>query len=155
MRIDQQCLWRGNVDSPKKSLSICHLVCRPTGNGGTGIIKRQIQNQALLLKYIHKFLKKDDIPCVLLIWNKHYTDTPPHAMPSCGWFWWKDVFSLMDIYRGITKCVLQAGDTVLLWKDDWDSMLVVGIQRVGETRECFVLLTICSVFSDVLINKQN
>ena len=34
---------------------------------------------------------------------------------------WKDiqndVFSLMDIYRGVTTCIPRAGDTILLWKD--------------------------------------
>ena len=40
-------------------------------------------------------------------------------MNVCGSFWWRDVFLLMDIYRGITTCVPRAGDTILLWKDIW------------------------------------
>ena len=43
----------------------------------------------------------------------------PQAKPSCGSFWWRDVFSLMDIYHGITTCIPAAGDTILLWKDVW------------------------------------
>ena len=54
--------------------------------------------------------------------------------------------------HGIT--VNQAAYAVKLL-DKAGMVLVVGIRRVGETRECFVLPTICSVFSDVLINKQN
>lgn len=38
----------------------------------------------------------------------------------CGSFWWRDVFPLIDIYRGITICLPNAGDTVLLWKDVWN-----------------------------------
>lgn len=81
----------------------------------------KIQNQALLLKYIHKFIHKADMPWVMLIWHKYYDDTPPHAKPRCGSFWWRDIFSLMDIYRGITSCVPGAGDTILLWKDQWEN----------------------------------
>lgn len=36
-----------------------------------------------------------------------------------GSFWRQDIFSLMDIYCGITSCVVGAGDTILLWKDGW------------------------------------
>lgn len=87
---------------------------------GLGIINLKIQNQALLLKYIHKFIHKTDVPWAMLIWHNYYDDTPPHAKPRCGSFWWRDIFSLMDIYRGITSCIPGAGDTILLWKDLWD-----------------------------------
>lgn len=81
----------------------------------------KIQNQALLLKYIHKFIHKVDVPWVMMIWHKYYEDTPPHAKPRCGSFWWRDTFSLINIYRGITTCLPGAGDTILLWKDLWDN----------------------------------
>lgn len=79
-----------------------------------------IQNQALLLKFVHKFMHREDVPWVLLIWYRYYSDSPPQAMPVCGSFWWRDVFSLIDIYRGITICLPNVGDTILLWKDVWN-----------------------------------
>ena len=65
-------------------------------------------------------MHKNDTPWVMIIWDAYYSDgIPPHAKPSTGFFWWRGVFSLMDVYRGITTCVPAAGDTVLLWKDVW------------------------------------
>lgn len=40
-------------------------------------------------------------------------------MPAYGSFWCRDIFSLMDIFRGITVNIPRAGDTILLWKDIW------------------------------------
>lgn len=73
-------------------------------------------------------MHKQDVPWVMLIWNKYYSDTPPQAMPTCGSFWWRDVFSLIDIYRGVTTCVPRAGDTILLWKDIWISDEVLQVK---------------------------
>lgn len=121
-RARRNCLWRKVIDRDARthSLAAWHLVCRPKKKGGLGVLNLKIQNQALLLKYIHKFIHKVDVPWVMLVWHKYYDDTPPHAKPRCGSFWWRDIFSLMDIYRGITSCIPGAGDTVLLWKDLWD-----------------------------------
>jgi hypothetical protein len=38
---------------------------------------------------------------------------------SFGSFWWRDVFSFINDYRSITRCVIGSGDTVLFWKDSW------------------------------------
>lgn len=61
----------------------------------------------------------------MIIWNKYCNDTPPQAMQTCGPFWWRDTFSLIDIYRGVTSCVPRAIDTILLWKDIWLSEQVL------------------------------
>ena len=71
-RIFRQCLWRGNNDVPKQSLAAWELVCRPRDKGGLGIINLNIQNQGLLLKHLHKFYNKVDVPWVTLIWNSYY-----------------------------------------------------------------------------------
>lgn len=120
-RARRHCLWRKENDKDAKthSLAAWNVVCRPKKRGGLGVLNLQIQNKALLLKYIHKFMHKQDTPWVLMVWDAYYDDTPPHAKPSCGSFWWRDVFSLMDIYHGITSCIPATGDTILLWKDVW------------------------------------
>ena len=42
-----------------------------------------------------------------------------HAIDPCGSFWWKNVFKLSPIFRGLTSCVIGNGNSVLLWKDLW------------------------------------
>jgi hypothetical protein len=44
------------------------MVCLPKAEGGLGVLKLQTQNEALLLKNLHKFFNRLDIPWVLLIW---------------------------------------------------------------------------------------
>ena len=95
------------------------MVCQPKANGGLGVINLKIQNQSLLIKFLDKFYRKCDIPWVQVIWFRYYDDKVPHSRPSCGSFWWRDVASLMDIFRGVTTCTVKAGDTALLWKDAW------------------------------------
>jgi hypothetical protein len=76
-RIERQCLWRGNSDTPRQSLAAWDLVCRPKDNGGLGIINLKLQNQGLLIKHLHKFYNKADIPWVSLIWNSYYDGVVP------------------------------------------------------------------------------
>jgi hypothetical protein len=120
-RARRHCLWRKSEDREEKTYSLAawDLVCRPKKKGGLGIMDLKVQNQGLLLKYLHKFYHKMDVPWVMLIWYKYYGDKVPHATTKIGSFWWRDVFSLSDIYRGITTCTVNAGDSVLLWKDLW------------------------------------
>jgi hypothetical protein len=69
-RIIRQCLWRDNVDTPKQSLASWKIICKPKAKGGLGIINFQKKNDALLMKFLHKFYnKKLDIPWVKLVWE--------------------------------------------------------------------------------------
>lgn len=85
-RIFRQCLWRGNNDAPKQSLAAWDLVCRPKDKGGLGIINLNIQNQGLLIKHLHNFYNKVDIPWVSSIWNTYYEGVVPHATILTGSF---------------------------------------------------------------------
>ena len=78
----------------------------------------EVQNKALLLKHLHKFYSRADIPWVKLVWSL-YGPGPPHAQSPRGSFCWKDVFSLVDIYRSITTTDVMNGETSLFWKDFW------------------------------------
>ena len=81
--------------------------------GGLGVINLKIQNQGLLLKQLHKFYNKQDVPWVQLVWNSYYNHQTPHAMDPCGSFWWKDLMQLSDIYRGVTKASVGSGGLIL------------------------------------------
>ena len=80
----------------------------------------EIQNKALLMKQLHKFFSKENIPWVKLVWSL-YAPGAPHAQSKRGSFWWKDVFSLVDDYRSITTCQIGEGTSVLFWKDFWQN----------------------------------
>lgn len=46
----------------------------PKEEGGLGVINIEEQNKALLLKNLHKFFNKAQIPWVQMICGKHYTN---------------------------------------------------------------------------------
>src|ERR1041385_6438773 len=118
-RIQKQCLWRGNSDTPRQSLAAWELVCRPKKKGGLGIVNLQIQNKTLLLKHLHKFYNKENVPWVSLIWNTYYNGNVPHATMLCGSFWWKDILKLSDLYRPVASVMVNVGDSALFWSDGW------------------------------------
>jgi len=122
-RIRKQCLWRGTDRSKKGG----HLAAWSTGSkpkikGGLGVLNLRLQNDALLLKQLHKFYNKKDIPWVQLVWFRYYRNGKvPHASREVGSFWWKDLLRLSVLYRGIARCQLGDGSTVLFWEDLWNT----------------------------------
>jgi hypothetical protein len=121
-RSRRHCLWAKEEESGSaQSLAAWSLVCRPKKKGGLGIINFEVQNQALLLKHLHKFYSKADIPWVKLVWSLYSSNSVPHAQTTRGSFWWRDIFKLSNIYRSITSTTVASGDTVLFWKDFWNS----------------------------------
>lgn len=48
------------------------MVCREKREGGLGVIDLKTQNEALLIKNLHKFFNREDIPWVSLVWEKYY-----------------------------------------------------------------------------------
>jgi hypothetical protein len=85
----------------------------PKEKEGLGILNLKLQNQGLLLKYLHKFYNKIDTPWVSLIWNSYFTGKVPHAMNPCGSFWRREIFKLTPIFPGITKVTIGDGSTTL------------------------------------------
>ena len=71
----KHCLWRGsNINAKKPPKAAWDMVCLPKSEGGLGVLNLRTQNEALLLKYLHKFFNRMDIPWVKLIWELHYSD---------------------------------------------------------------------------------
>lgn len=131
-RARKQCLWRGSDPEAKGG----NLVAWPTvmklkEKGGLGVINLRLQNDALLMKHLHKFYNKMDVPWVQLIWEKYYPDKVPHASREVGSFWWRDVMRLNTIYRGIAKCTVGDGSTICFWEDLWsDTVLSTEFPRL-------------------------
>jgi mannosylglycoprotein endo-beta-mannosidase len=71
------CLWRkknNEVQAKGSALIAWSKVCRPKNQGGLGVLQLDAQNKALMLKNLHKFFNRQDIPWVNLIWNSYYQD---------------------------------------------------------------------------------
>jgi hypothetical protein len=97
------------------------MICKPRMKGGLGIIDFQKKNDALLLKFLHKFYnKRMDIPWVKLIWDSYYSLDVPHAAKLCGSYWWRDLAKMMDNCHAVAKPVVKSGETILFWVDEWE-----------------------------------
>jgi len=58
------------------------MVCFPNKNeGGFRVLNLLVQNDSLLLKNLHKFYNKLDIPWVHLLWEKLYSNG---RLPTLG-----------------------------------------------------------------------
>lgn len=69
----RHCLWRGSdLHSKKPPSAVWPMVYSTKEEGGLGVIDLKTHNEALLMKYLHKFLNREDIPWVGLVWEAHY-----------------------------------------------------------------------------------
>jgi hypothetical protein len=118
-RAQRHCLWDKEEDSSSTNALVAwSRVCRPKKHGGLGVLNLEIQNKALLMKQLHKFYSKAGVPWVHLVWAL-YGDNVPHASSKRGSFWWRDIFSLVEEYRSVSRCKIGNGHSVLFWKDFW------------------------------------
>lgn len=63
-RIRRKSLWTKRTDNGDKSNSLAswEMVCRPKDYGGLSVLDLQTQSDALLMKYLHKFYNRWDLP---------------------------------------------------------------------------------------------
>lgn len=109
----------------RKPLISWDKIIAPKDKGGLGVINLKMQNQVLLMKHLHKFYGRADIPWVDLIWKTHYcSGRVPHFHPNKGSFWWKDIARLSIHFRGIASPI--AGDDLsfVIWQDVWNNMIL-------------------------------
>jgi hypothetical protein len=111
--------WRGS-DFKKPSKAAWPMVCLPKKQGGLGVINLTSHNNAMLLKFLHKFFSKLDIPWVKLIWDNYYQNGRLPRQQRKGSFWWKDVVKLLAEYKDLAKVTIGDGSTVFFWKDSWN-----------------------------------
>lgn len=81
------------------------------------MINLSLQNEALLLKQLDKFYRKEELQWVNLNWQRYYSNEVPHLAREKGSFWWKDILRLHYKYRGVAVCIPNKGDTVGFWDD--------------------------------------
>lgn len=86
----KHCLWRGSdLQSKKPSKAAWPLVTLPKDEGGLGVINLSVQNESLLMKHLHKFYNRIQVPWVNLVWDKYYSrDRLPGSVTNFkGSFW--------------------------------------------------------------------
>jgi len=97
-------LWRGADENNRiNAKAVWPLVTRSKDEGDLGVLDLKSQNEALLLKNLHKFFNRADIPWVHLVWEKHYKNgrLPNHI--KRGSFWWRDILKLLDKFKGMLQ----------------------------------------------------
>jgi hypothetical protein len=68
----------GGVNKKGGYLVAWKHACHSKADGGLGIIDLRVHNNALLMKFLHKFYNRADLPWVHLTWNHLYrTSKPP------------------------------------------------------------------------------
>ena len=118
----RHCLWRGpDLEDHRPAMVAWSTVCRPKNQGGLGVIDIFVQNKALLLKNLHKFYNRHNIPWVNLIWESYYSND---SLPGNSWmgsFWWKANLKLLDNYKSLARCNIGDGKSAYFWTDLWHS----------------------------------
>jgi hypothetical protein len=97
-------MWRGaDMNARKPPLAAWKLATRTKRNGGIDIINLATQNDAFLLKNLHKFYNSLNIPWVKLISENYYRNgIVPGPRPKVS-FWWKSLLKFQTTYKGISR----------------------------------------------------
>lgn len=109
------------MEDHRPALVAWHTVCRPKDQGGLGVMDIFVQNKALLMKNLHKFYNRADIPWVHLIWETYYSNGRLPGTHFEGSFWWKSNLGLVGNFKSLAKCNLGDGKSVYFWYDLWHS----------------------------------
>jgi len=120
-KFQKYCLWRGNdINSRKPPKASWQMTCDTKQNGGLGVISLQTHNKSMLLKSLHKFFNKIDIPWVHLVWEMIYSNGTPPTGNKNGSFWWRDVLKLLPEFKGMAMATIRSGSSCFFWLDNWN-----------------------------------
>jgi hypothetical protein len=121
----RHCLWRvGDVNAKKPPLAAWKLVTRPKMKGGLVVLNLNLHNDVLLMKHLHKFFSKEDLPWVKLLWHKYYRNGKLLKKANRGSFWWKGIMKHLDTFKGIASTSLGSRDMILFWDDMWNGQIL-------------------------------
>ena len=83
----KHCFWRKyGMEDRGSALISWNKVCLPKDQGGLGVLNIEMHNKCLLMNHLHKFLHKENLPWVNLIWETYYPDGVIFDRPA-GSFW--------------------------------------------------------------------
>jgi hypothetical protein len=83
-----------------------------------------MQNEVLLIKNLHKFFNKADLPWVKLIWSQYYSNRKVLGIVTKGGFCWRSIVKLLNKYRGIAQAELGSVDSILFWSNMWNGRVL-------------------------------
>ncbi|KAG8052070.1 hypothetical protein GUJ93_ZPchr0001g31242 [Zizania palustris] len=87
---------------------------------GLGVINLQCQNNALLIKHLHKFATKQSSPWIDLVWSLYNNSTNTPLLSALrGSRWWKDIVQLSMLFRAVASPVVGDGSSTSFWSDNW------------------------------------
>lgn len=110
----RHCLWcSSDINNNKPPLTAWDMVTLPKNEAGFGIKKMAVQNDALLMKNLHKFFNHAEVPWVQLVWDKYY-HTILLGQRKRGSFWWRNIIILLDQYKGISITHPENGKSIIL-----------------------------------------
>lgn len=95
------------------------MISKPKIEGGLGVIDIEEQNKALLMKNLHKFFNREDLPWGHLVWEKHYKNGKLPSHIRKGSFCWRDNLKLLQEFKGFASPLIQNGESSLFWHDKW------------------------------------
>jgi hypothetical protein len=134
----------GDVNKKSGYLVAWKHACRSKADGGLGIIDLRAHNVALLMKFLHKFYNRADLPWVDITWTHFYRNSrPPRERKNDGSFWWCDIMSLAPKFLQMAKCTVRSGSSVSFWHDPWDLGILKDIYQqlssFSRNKSCSVL----------------
>lgn len=84
----------------------------------TDLTSRNLHNKTFMMKNLHKFFNKEDLPWVKLVWETYYNSHLPGQRME-GSSWWKGHLKLIPLFKNHYKCIMGNGQSILLWYDSW------------------------------------
>ena len=105
------------MEDRRPTLVAWHTVCSPKNRDGLGVTDIFTQNKTLLMKNLHKFYNRHNIPWMHLIWESYYNNGQLLGDNLVGSFWWKSNLALIDQYKALAKCNIGDGKSALFWDD--------------------------------------
>jgi hypothetical protein len=103
----------GDINRKRAPLAEWKKVTRHKMKGGLGVIKLRVQNEALLLKNLHKFFNKVDLPWVHLVWSQYYSNEKLPTNTPKGSSWWWCMLRMFGQYKGIAQGIVGTCDTII------------------------------------------
>jgi hypothetical protein len=98
----RHCLWRGgDINAKEPPLAAWKMVTKPKLKGDLGVINLRMQNEVILMKNLHKFFNKEDLPWVKLLWSRYYNNSQVTGLTLNGGFWWQNKLKLLNSYKGL------------------------------------------------------